>query len=176
MGKLTPGRAAAPQPRNPFRLRGGLLAQSRGRPPPSVCEQVRADGKGLSPRLRRRPLPHGHESGPPARHEKSRKRPSGRTSPSSLFPLSFREGATRRFRVPAKRGFRVLWRGGDARIAGAADGADRACTGMRHRRAVGRQRRPAVTKAFVVRGAAASPVRARAVRRSKSVCQNLKPW
>ena len=103
------------QPRNPFRLRGGLLAQSRGRPSPSACEQVRADGKGLSPRLRRRPLPHGHESGPSARHKKSRK---GTTSlfpvPCSLSPLPFREGATRRFRVPAKRGFRVLWLGGDA--------------------------------------------------------------
>ncbi len=37
------------------------------------------------------------------------------------------------------------------RIAGAGEGAGRACTGTRHRRADGRQWRPAETKAFVVR-------------------------
>ncbi len=35
-------------------------------------------------------------------------------------------------------------------IAGADGGADRACTGMRQQRAVGRQRRPAAAKVFVV--------------------------
>ena len=41
-------------------------------------------------------------------------------------------------------------------IAGADGGADRACTEMRHRRAVGRQWRPAATKAFVVARSAKS--------------------
>ena len=42
-------------------------------------------------------------------------------------------------------------------IADAGGGADRACTGMRRRRAVGRQRRPAATKAFVVRAKRKKP-------------------
>lgn len=55
------------------------------------------------------------------------------------------------FRVPAKRGFRVLWMRRRCLQRGVLDAAYRACTGVRQTRPVGRRRRPAATKAFVDR-------------------------
>ena len=130
---------------------GRIAAQSRGRPSPSACEQVRAAEKGLSPRLRRRPLPHGHESPPAAGHEKEGRgnREQG-TGNGEWGTGNGERGSFREFSCPREAGFSCpLEAAAMQRIAGADVDADRACTGMRRCRAGGRQRRPAATKDFV---------------------------
>ena len=91
----------------------------------------------------------GHGNGPLARLENGL-----RPSRKNILALPWRRNAP----IPRPRaaGLPCPLAAAMQGIAGAGVGADRACTGMRHRRADGRQWRPAATKVSVLRRGSAS--------------------